>query len=496
MSILTLEYLVFVLLTLIAYYAAPLKGRWLVLTAASVAFYSFAGWQSGVYLIAASLVTWGGAMLIGRAMGTEHKRLAAWSLAITLLLLLGGMAFIKYADAVKALLTGDVTSLDLLVPLGLSWFSFQAAGYAVDVYRGTVQPERNPLRVMLFLGFFPQMTQGPVSSWKELAPQLREGRRLEPVRVTGGFQLLLWGYFKKLVIADRLALVTAWVNANECPGWMALAAAFIYMLQLYCDFSGGMDVIRGTAQMLGVDLPENFRRPFFSFSVAEYWRRWHITLGVWFRNYLLYPFTTCRAGLALGRGASRVFGKKTGRLVPAALATVLIFFLIGIWHGASMNAVVYGLYFGLLMAVSTLLEPRFKAIRKKLGKHAKSWPMQVLRLIRTLILVAAPQYFAFSAGTAEAWSLMKRIPQAWGVSFTETVTAMMDPLEWYIVLTGILILLVVDLLSEKGLKPGERLASGTLLIRWPVLLFLIVSIVVFGCYGDGFNSAGFLYTQF
>lgn len=496
MSILTLEYPVFVLLTVIVYYAMPLKCRWLVLTAASIAFYSFAGWESGAYLLTATCVAWGGALLTAQLSRSRKKAASAVTIGVTLLLLLGGMAFIKYADALRALFTGQASSLNLLVPLGLSWFTFQAAGYVIDVSRGTAEAERNPLKVLLFLGFFPQLTQGPVSTWKELAPQLSQGHRLEPAGVTEGFQLMLWGYFKKLVIADRLAMITAWVNANEAPGWLVLASPLIYMLQLYCDFSGGMDAIRGTAKLLGIELPQNFKRPFFALSVAEYWRRWHITLGVWFRSYLLYPFTTCRMGLALGRAGSRVFGKKTGRLIPAALATVLIFFLIGIWHGASLNAAIYGLYFGVLMAASTLLEPFFKGQRKKLGAKAKAWPMQCLRLVRTLALVAVPQFFAFSKGTAEALSLMARVPQAWDRPFVETMLQMMEPLEWWIALAGLLLLLAVDLLDERGFRTGSRLAGGTWLIRWPVLLFLVVAIVVFGCYGSGFNAAGFLYTQF
>lgn len=492
MSILSLDYLLLAAASFLTYYLLPLRLRWWALLAASLVFYTLSGWFGMVYLTAVAAVTWGGALAIRRVKAEGRWAKAGGAkplLAGVLVLILGAMAALKYSG---------LWSAGWIVPLGLSWFTFQSAGYVVDVYRGKVEPERNPCKYLLFVAFFPQLTQGPISTWKQLAPQLVEGHRLDPETVQEGVLLMLWGYFKKLVLADRLAAVAAYTTTQlVAPGWLALMSAGVYMVQLYADFSGGMDVIRGTALLYGIRMTENFRRPFFSTSVAEYWRRWHISLGAWFRSYLLYPLTTSRLGLAVGAGASKVLGKKTGRMVPSALATILIFLLIGLWHGASWNAVIYGLYFGLLMAVSTLLEPAFRRLRKRWHVPEKHPAIIALRLIRTWLLVLLAQFFAFTMGPAQAFSLLGQTLGSWATADVGSVlTAIMPGLEWIIALAALALLTVVDVLDERGLAIGQRLARGAFPLRWLAMLVLILAIVVLGCYGDGMSSAAFLYTQF
>ena len=492
MSILSLDYLLLVAVAFLTYYLLPLKVRWWALLTASLVFYTLAGWFGLIYLTAVAAVTWGGGLAIRRVKAEGRWARAGGAkplLAGVLALILGAMAALKY---------GGLWTAGWIVPLGLSWFTFQSAGYVIDVYSGKVEPERNPCRYLLFVAFFPQMTQGPVSTWKQLAPQLTEGHRLEPALVQEGVLLMLWGYFKKLVLADRLAAVAAYTTTQlVVPGWLALASAGVYMVQLYADFSGGMDMIRGTALLYGIRMTENFRRPFFSTSVAEYWRRWHISLGAWFRSYLLYPLTTSRLGLAVGTGASRLLGKKMGRLIPSALATILIFVLIGLWHGASWNAAIYGMYFGVVMAVSMLMEPWFRQLRKRWHVREKHPAIIALRLTRTWLLVLLAQFFAFTAGPREAFSLMGQSLMGWSVANVGSVlTAIMPGLEWIIVLAALTVLTAVDALDEQGLTIGQRLARGPFPLRWLAMLALIVAIVVLGCYGDGMNGAAFLYTQF
>ena len=300
------------------------------------------------------------------------------------------------------------------------------------------------------------------------------------------------------MLADRLAPVTdAIAKGAEQPGWLILLGVALYAIRLYADFSGGMDVIRGAAKMLGVDVTENFRRPFFSTSVAEYWRRWHISLGAWFRSYLFYPLTTSRFGLALSRWGQRIFGKKTGRMLPGVVATFVIFFLIGVWHTANWNAVIYGAYFGVLLSLALLLEPLFKKARTLLHINAKAWWWKAVGLIRTWGLILLAQYFAFTSGPQQGWSLLTGTFCNWDFDKAgETLSALMGPLEWYIALIALAVILIVDLLCERGVDVNSRIAKGTLLIRWPVLLVLILAVLVFGCYGSGFDGAAFLYTQF
>ena len=522
MSILSFEFLVMMALLVAVNYCLPVRWRWLALLAASLVFYACAGWQGMVYLGAVTLLTWLGGLYMGRSRAREkaaaaegdkaeayrRKKRRGRLLALLVLIVIGGMAVIKYADLLHAGINAlwlalteggeSLSAWSLLAPLGLSYFTFQSVGYLVDCARGKAEPEKNPLRYLLFVSFFPQITQGPITMYKQLAPQLRQPARFEPAAFVSGFQLALWGYFKKLVLADRLAMATDKIAGwSEQPGWVFLLGVALYAIRLYADFSGGMDVIRGAAKMLGVDVTENFRRPFFSTSVAEYWRRWHISLGAWFRNYLFYPLTTSRFGLALSKGGQRLFGKKIGRMLPGVVATFVIFFLIGVWHTANWNAVIYGAYFGVLLSLALLMEPLFKKLRALLHINAKAWWWKAIGLVRTWGLILLAQYFAYTASPAQAVKQLVLTFRNWDFSdFAVRMGRLMEPLEWYIALIALAIVFLIDLLCERGVDVNGKLARGTLLIRWPVLIALIVAILVFGCYGEGFDASAFLYTQF
>lgn len=479
MSSLSIEFLLLAAGVTIVYYLLPLSVRWVALLGGSALFALLSGRQSAAHLSAVALLMWGGALLL-------QKKRRRWLLALLLGLELGAMAFLKYYPA--------LSGARLLLPVGLSYFTFQSAGYLIDVYRGKAQAQKNPLKAWLFIGYFPQLSQGPISSWRELSGPLFSGRPFEPEGFVSGFALLLWGYFKKLVVADRLAPLTkALLEGEALPGWLILLGAALYAVRLYMDFSGGMDVARGVSFLLGVELPENFRRPFFARSLADYWRRWHITLGAWFRSYLLYPMVTSRGGVALGRAAGRALGKKTGRAIPGALATLLVFLLIGVWHGASWNAVIYGAYFGLLMGASMLLEPLWKRARKRCGKGRTGF----FSLARTWLLLLPPQYFAFTPLPAQGMALLKGTFQHWSFAdFGARLTAIMPPLEWAIAGAGCLIVLAVDGLCERGRNVRGGLAKAPAYVRWPLLLALLGTVAVLGIYGAGYDETAFLYTQF
>lgn len=515
MSILSLEFLALAAAVWAVYYLLPLRYRWLALTAGSGVFLIRSGWQSVAHLSAAALVTWLGGRLL-EALENRAKNQEGWGkaqkwktrkkalLAFLLVLDFGAMAFVKYQPALsswlKDLTRGNITFpiWELAAPLGLSYFTFQSAGWLIDIYRGKAKAWKNPLKVWLFVGYFPQLTQGPISSFKELGSQLITGHVLDPEGVVSGFSLMLWGYFKKLVIADRLGITTAALlkDYRLMPGWMVLGGVILYGIRLYGDFSGGMDVVRGLSGMFGIELPENFRRPFFSKSVAEYWRRWHITLGAWFRSYLLYPLTTSPLGLALGKKSAKIFGKKTGRLIPTALATFLIFLLIGIWHTANWNAVIYGGYFGLVMSGSILLEPIWKKLDHKLELRKKRW-VQYIRILRTWMLILPAQFFAFTNSPAQGIALMAGCFTPWQFSGAwDRITQIMGASEWGLVAVGLALLLAVDLFDEWKGNFWKRLARTRFWIRWAVLLFLLLTVSVFGIYGQGLEQNAFLYTQF
>lgn len=500
MSILSLEFFIFIAIILISYYVLPSGVRWLALLIGSAFFAFSGGWQSILHLSAIAILNWLGGLALEKI---SHKRCL---LMILLIVEFGAMLVFKYDSS-------------LLVPVGLSYFTFQSAGLLIDIYRGKVKAEKNPCKVWLFTGYFLQLVQGPISSWEDIGTQLTAGKSFEPKMFVSGVLFMLWGYFKKMVIADRLASVTNAVleDAGALPGWLVLFCVVMYAIRLYTDFSGGMDVVRGISRMLGIELPENFRRPFFAQSTADYWRRWHITLGEWFRNYLLYPLTVSKKGIAFGKAASKIFGKKTGRAMPTAVATVLVFTLVGVWHGFYWNALIYGAYFGLVMAISILLDPIWKKWNRRWNLKEKKW-MYPVRLLRTWGILLPAQFFAFTESPMQSLSLMKQCLQNWHIKNAGIyMTDIMTVLEWGILGTALVILLVVDIFSERGVVLGDRLAEEEgwntksvlageksctwkralwMLLRWLVLWGLLLAVLIFGVYGPSGDSSAFLYTQF
>lgn len=255
------------------------------------------------------------------------------------------------------------------MPLGLSYFIFQSVGYVIDVYRGKLPAQKNPLKYGLFVSFFPQMVQGPISRYDQLAPQLLAERSLDWRDLKFGIQLCLWGYFKKLVIADRAAVLVNAVITENCPYGGAVIASGIlfYCIQLYCDFSGGIDITRGVARMFGIDMAENFRRPIFAMSLTEYWRLRHITLGAWMRDYVFYPLSLSKAFGRLSRWARTHIRGTGGKIFATSLATFIVYLIIGIWHGANFRYIAFGLWNGVLITASLLLERTF--LRWKSALH-------------------------------------------------------------------------------------------------------------------------------
>ena len=281
MDLISLGFLLFAAVTVVVYYALPLRLRPMWLLAASVFFYLSADLRCGLFLLSGIVSCYAAALLIPK---TRHKKLL---LFLVLALNLGLMAALKLLPWLMAQAV-ESGRLRLLYPLGLSFYSLQAAGYVIDVYRGRIEPEQKLWRFALFMSFFPIVSQGPISRYEQLSPQLQEGHMIDAENLAYGAQLALWGYFKKLVVADRAGLLVDLVydTPGKYAGLAMCAAATLYTLQLYADFSGCVDICRGVARMLGIELMENFRRPLFSQSIAEFWRRWHISLGAWLRDYL------------------------------------------------------------------------------------------------------------------------------------------------------------------------------------------------------------------
>jgi alginate O-acetyltransferase complex protein AlgI len=318
-----------------------------LLLAASYVFYGLWDWRFCSLLA----ISTGTDFLVGRALGraTESGR-RRWWLAVSLTVNLGILGFFKYfdffADSFAAALSAcglaaDWTSLNVVLPVGISFYTFQSLSYTIDVYRRRAAPVRDPVIYALYVSFFPQLVAGPIERASALLPQVAAPRRLNGSRVEGALFLVLWGYFKKLVIADNLAPIADRVFAPDAgpAGAAALAGIVAFTLQIYCDFSGYSDIARGAARLLGFELRLNFRLPYLASGPSDFWRRWHVSLSTWLRDYLYIPL-----------------GGNRGGTLQTARNLALTMLLGGLWHGASWTFVAWGAYHGLLLGAERVLE--------------------------------------------------------------------------------------------------------------------------------------------
>ena len=366
----------FAAILFLLYYLVPKKCQWPLLLAASYLFYFFAGPEYLLYIMTTTVSVW----LTGRAIQARGEKTAAyvkecgktltreekkaWKekgkrrqrrlLVLCLLLNLGILAVVKYAAFAIANANALLGAVglerrldvpDFVLPLGISFYTFQALGYLIDVYRGTVPAEKNLFRLGLFVSFFPQLIQGPISRFGDLGKSLYEEHPFHARTVALGLERILWGYFKKLVIADRiLTAVNAIIREPEIhSGAWVLVGMLFYALELYADFTGGIDITIGIGQALGITVKENFIRPYFSKSIKEYWRRWHISMGTWFTDYIFYPISVSKPMLKLSKWSRAHLGETVGKRIPVYLSSFAVWAATGIWHGASWNFIVWGL---------------------------------------------------------------------------------------------------------------------------------------------------------
>ncbi len=417
MALSSLTFLIFLAGALLTYYLVPVHLRWYVLLAASAVFYLSYSPSAGLSLLATVGMTYGAGRWLGALHQKEQALLAGTPrenrpavkkrgvrvrrrvLTAALCLNFLTLAVYKYLNWLLGATGLPFRPLELLVPLGLSFYIFQTAGYLIDVYRGKLAAERNFLRYLLFASYFPQMVQGPIHRYGELAPQLFAEHRLQAENLRDGIELMLWGMLKKVLIADTLAAPVAELYGNYAayPGLIVFLGAALYCLQLYCDFSGGIDIVRGVSELFGIRLGENFRRPYFAQSIDDFWRRWHISLGEWMKDYLFYPLALSKWLPRLCKPLRKHLGKRVGKLLVPSVATVVVFLAVGVWQGPGLQNIAYGLWNGLLMSAAMLCAPLFK---KREGRA-----MQVFRILRTCFLVTIGRFFSRAESLSAAWGM-------------------------------------------------------------------------------------------
>ncbi|MEG1292334.1 MAG: MBOAT family O-acyltransferase, partial [Lachnospiraceae bacterium] len=412
MSLISMEFMLFVLLAVTGYYLIPKKYQWMWLLGFSYLYYISGGIKITFFLLFSTITTYAaGRMLENVSMQGLEKKLAKHKkkmiLITALFLNFGMLGVLKYANfaihTANELFHTGYADVNLLLPLGISFYTFQSMGYILDVYWGRCKAEQNVFRFALFVSFFPQILQGPIGRFSTLGKQLYEEHHLNQIMIERGLQRILWGYFKKLIIADNAVIfVDAIFGDPQKYNGLSIIGLLAYSIQLYCDFSGGMDVVIGIAQMFGIRLDENFKRPYFAISITDFWHRWHITLGTWMKDYIFYPISLSKWMNRFGKFAKKICGKQIGRTLPICLANIIVFLVVGIWHGAAWKYIIYGLYNGGIIAFSGLMAPAYKKWKTALHINDKSVGFHLFQIIRTFILVNISWFFdrAFDIRTA------------------------------------------------------------------------------------------------
>lgn len=491
----SLEFLIFFPIVVLVYFLLPQKGRWLWLLVASYYFYMSWNPQCALLIAASTVATWLSALIMER-LGTGEGKKRQWALWSCIVFNLAILFFFKYyafaAENIEALgrLAGlelHVPAFDVLLPVGISFYTFQALGYVIDVYRGELPAERNLLRYALFISFFPQLVAGPIERSKNLMHQLHEPHFFDPKRVRDGLLLMGWGFFEKLVLADRIALLVTAVYDNPAAhtGVEIVLATVLFAFQIYCDFAGYSDIAIGAARVMGFTLMKNFKHPYSAVTVSDFWRRWHISLTTWFRDYIYIPL-----------GGSRCAKWKHFRNI------LITFSLSGLWHGAEWSFVVWGALNGLYQVVGSLTAPFRGRLETCLGLDPDGWLRRWWKRLVTFALVDFAWLFFRANSFLTGVGMLRQAAVNPGLSALRDPLAMitvenlgMGRKDFAVLLLALVVLAAVDTLRQRvDLK--AVLDRRNIVVRYAVYYVIIFTVLIFGIYGPEFDAASFIYFQF
>lgn len=393
----------------------------------------------------------------------------------------------KFLDLFKS--SKRVSLIDILLPLGISYYSLSAIGYMVDVYRGKYVGEKNFFKVLLFIVYFPALLEGPVARFDRQGQSYFEGHSFDAKRFYKGFILILLGIFKKIVIADRLSILVGEVfkNYSQYGGYIVVIGVIAFTIQLYTEFSGIIDIARGVSEIYGIELEQNFDHPFLSKNVAEFWRRWHISLGTWFKDYVFYPVSMSKPFMKLNKKLKGHTSRFLQGFIPTAFALFVVWLLTGLWHGASMLYVCYGLFYYLIM----MLENVFGHLTVKF-KYKKSNFYKIYSIIRTFIIVNIGMLMFRSGDLNQFYSIFKSI----FMIEHKNIFKIIELKELVVALIFIIVLICIGLIENHGIKLREKLVLKPLYVKYLIVVVLIICIVIFGAYGNGYQAPDPIYGGF
>ena len=518
MNFASFEFLCFLAVLTALYYLVPGRAQWVVLLCGSLAFYAFAGVTCCLFLAAVIVVSYVTVALMGK----RQRACAAWLNAnkelpkeqrkayknkskkgnltivcIGIAVLVVALVYAKFVSArfgIKVSAGGISLGAYALEIMGISYYTFIAIGYMLDVYREKAPVQRNFAKHALFVGFFPQLVMGPISKYSDVGEQYFAPHAFKGKNLYCGGMRVAWGFFKKLVVADAIAPAVGAIVAQQRGGAYFLLLCLFYSVRIYGDFTGGIDIVLGCAEMLGIKLPENFNRPFSSKSTAEYWRRWHITMGSWFTTYIFYPLSVTKSMQKLSKWSRAHLGTAIGKRLPVYITTIVTWLVTGLWHGIAWNFVVWAMLNCLVLLVSQELDPLYTKFRTKFPKLHASAPYQTFMIVRTFCLMALIRVLDCYMNvplTFQKFFSVFTTPN-WGSLFDGGLTSLgVSASSFAVIGAGILAMWGVSQLGkDRPLreKLWEKPWLGSL-----ALAAVVFAVFVFGSYGLGYDASAFIY---
>ncbi|MFQ7156369.1 MAG: MBOAT family O-acyltransferase [Merdimonas faecis] len=491
----------FLPILLLIYQIAPRKFRRGVLLGAGYLFFWSISGKLVLYLIGTTIFTHYIGICLELQESRKKKRLV---LAGGVLLLLGVLGYLKYynffAENISRMLEAAgsgmiIPARHLLLPIGISFYTLQAISYIADVYWKKIPAEKNLMKLALFLGFFPQIMEGPISTYGQTAEAIFRCDPLRLENLSSGAVRILWGLFKKIVIADRLYTLVQAVfdNHENFGGVIVFIAATAYTAQLYMEFSGCIDIVIGSARMFGVRLPENFRQPFASRNAAEFWRRWHITLGEWFKAYVFFPVSVSGPVKKWNRYGRKKFGKYITKAGASAMALFPVWLGNGLWHGARWSYIFFGMYYFAVLMAGIMAEPvRNKIIKTLHINEDASW-FRALQIGKTWIIIIIGEMFFRANGLRAGIQMFQSM---FGRPSGNLMTLGLDTADYVVILYGCAVVGLVGILRERNLLDGHMLRNLKLPVRWAIYYGLILAVLIFGAYGVGYQQVDLIYAGF
>ena len=498
MSFNSINYLIFFPIIVFLYFILPRKIRMYWLLIASYYFYMSWDARYGLLILSSTVITYLSGLVLEKVKrsfgrGERQEFLKLIVIFSSLIINLGLLFYFKYTNFVinninsifcKIGMDIQYPNFDIVLPVGISFFIFQAIGYTIDVYRDEIRTEKNPFRYALFVSFFPQLVAGPIERSRNLLTQMRDNPKFDVDNAKNGLLTMVYGLFMKIVVADNIAAVIDPIfdSPNDYSGMMLLFATVMFAFQIYCDFNGYTQIAIGSARILGFKLNQNFDSPYMGSSVKDFWKRWHISLTSWFRDYLYVP---------LGGGRKGKLRKQ--------INTMIVFLCSGLWHGAEWHYVVWGALNGFFSVLEDILKPVKEKIDRHLSIDKEKWMYRVFQRIITFILIDFTWLFFRAPGFTTALYILKKIVNdfrlAWFINF-EFDSAFGSAYMLMTVMIPLFIIVALDVIKYYGKDIKAAIFSQQIVFRWAIYVAIMLTILYWGRYGTGYEQTQFIYFQF